>query len=82
MTPVMYSLVWCFLAQLHQFTTTQSPESLDSMQEAERCLKRWAECGNDRQGIEGGLRAKASPFMACTQPIEVAIGLTPRYMAS
>lgn len=55
----MYSLVWCFLAQLRQFTTTQSLEALDSMKEAERCLKRWAECGNDKQVIEGGLRAKA-----------------------
>lgn len=54
----MYSLTWCFFAQLQEYTYTRAPAALHSMREADRCFQDWAAGEKGEQGWQKMLRTK------------------------
>lgn len=54
----MYSLIWCFIAQLRWVATEHSVAHLDHLATAERCLHRWSSARPPSQQKQSTFRSK------------------------
>ncbi|WWC65481.1 uncharacterized protein I303_108099 [Kwoniella dejecticola CBS 10117] len=56
--PVMYSLAWCFIVQLHSYVERRSPDTLVLLQLAESSLRQWAASVSDEPNSDNAMRVK------------------------